>query len=144
MIFTGRVDPYLNFRFQVEIDGLVVGGFSEVSGLQVVTDTEEYREGGLNGLVHLLPGVTKQSNITLKRGITDSDALWKWNQDIVNGKIKRKNGRIILMDSRGREKWHWTFEDAYPVKWIGPDLKADGSTVAMELLELVHKGIKKG
>ena len=29
-----RIDPYLGFRFLVEIEGLLVAGFSEVSGLQ--------------------------------------------------------------------------------------------------------------
>jgi hypothetical protein len=29
-----KKDPYLSFRFLVEIQGLIVGGFSEVSGLQ--------------------------------------------------------------------------------------------------------------
>jgi len=39
----------------VEINGLVVGGFSEVSGLEVEIDVEEYREGGKNEYVHYLP-----------------------------------------------------------------------------------------
>jgi phage tail-like protein len=48
------------------------------------------------------------------------------------------------MDFEGKEKWHWTFEDAYPVKWVGPDFKAKDNAAAVETLELVHKGIKKG
>jgi phage tail-like protein len=139
-----RKDPYLSYRYVVEIDNLIVGGFSEVSGLQTETETEEYREGGVNEYVHKLPKVTKHPNITLKRGITDSDALWSWHQDVINGKIERKKGRIVLLDSEGNEKWHWTFEKAYPVKWTGPDFKADSNAVAFETLELVHTGIKKG
>jgi phage tail-like protein len=144
MIFGIRNDPYISFKFQVEIQGLIVGGFSEVSGLQMETKTETIREGGVNDHIHKLPKGTEQSNITLKRGITDSDVLWKWYQDVVDGKIKRKSGRIILMDYDGIEKWHWTFEDAYPVKWVGPDFKADNRTIAVETLELVHNGLKKG
>jgi phage tail-like protein len=139
-----RIDPYISFKFQVEIQGLIAAGFSEVSGLQVQTQTETIREGGVNDHVHKLPKGTEQSNITLKRGITDSDALWKWHQDVVDGKVKRKSGRIILMDFEGNEKWHWTFEEAYPVKWVGPDFKADNRAVAVETLEFVHNGLKKG
>ncbi|MBE9593547.1 MAG: phage tail protein [Proteobacteria bacterium] len=139
-----RKDPYLSFRFLVEIQGLIVGGFSEVSGLQAETEIEEIREGGVNDYVHKLPKITKYPNITLKRGITDSDVLWNWHQDVVNGIIKRKSGFIILLDGEGNEKWRWYFEDAYPVKWLGPDLKADSNTVAVETLELAHNGIKKG
>lgn len=138
-----REDPYLSFRFLVEIQGLVVGGFSEVAGLQANTEVEEIKEGGVNDFVHKLPKITKYPNITLKRGITDLDALWNWHQDIVNGKVERKTVFIILMDSEGNEKWRWSFEHAYPVKWTGPDLKADGSTVGVEALELAHNGIKK-
>jgi phage tail-like protein len=139
-----RKDPYLSFRFLVEIQGLIVGGFSEVSGLQAETETEEIREGGVNDYVHKLPKITKYPNITLKRGITDSDALWNWHQDVVNGIIKRKSGFIILLDCEGNEKWRWSFERAYPVQWTGPELRADSNTVAVESIELAHNGIKKG
>jgi phage tail-like protein len=139
-----RNDPYLSFRFLVEIQGLIVGGFSEVAGLQAETETEEIQEGGVNDYVHKLPKITKYPNITLKRGITDSDVLWNWHQEVVNGIISRKSGFIILTDSEGNEKWRWLFTDAYPVKWTGPDLKADSSAIAVETLELAHNGIKKG
>jgi len=138
-----RKDPYLSFRFLVEIQGLIVGGFSEVSGLQAETEIEEIREGGVNDYVYKLPKISKYPNITLKRGLTDSDILWKWHQDVVTGKVKKTPVRIIVMDSEGNEKWRWEFIDAYPVKWTGPDLKADSSTVAVETLELAHRGIKK-
>jgi len=144
MIFGTRIDPYSSYKFQVEIQGLIVGGFSDVSGLQLETKTENIREGGVNDYIHKLPKNTEQSNLTLKRGLTDSDVLWKWYKDVVDGKVKRKSGRIILMDHEGNEKWHWTFEDAYPVKWVGPDFNAKGSEIAVETLELVHNGIKKG
>jgi len=138
-----RKDPYLSFRFLVEIEGLVVGGFSEVSGLQAETQVEEYREGGVNDFIHRLPKETRYPNLTLKRGITDSDVLWKWHQDVVNGKVTRKSGYIVLLDSEGNESWRWNFIDAYPAKWVGPDLGADSNTVAFETIELVHNGIKK-
>ena len=139
-----RNDPYVSFRFLVEIQGLIVGGFSEVSGLQADTETEDIQEGGVNDYVHKLPKVTKYPNITLKRGITDSDVLWSWHRDVVNGKIERRTGYVILLDSEGNEKWRWTFEDAYPVKWTGPDFKADNSAVSIEALELVHRGLGRG
>jgi phage tail-like protein len=143
LVTAERKGPYLSFRFLVEIEGLVVGGFSEVSGLQAETQVEEYREGGVNDFIHRLPKETRYQNITLKRGITDSDALWKWHQNVVNGRVVRKSGYIILLDSEGNETWRWSFIDAYPTKWVGPDLKGDSSTVAFETIELVHNGIKK-
>ncbi|PHP45458.1 hypothetical protein B6V01_004070, partial [Methanosarcinales archaeon ex4572_44] len=89
-----RNDPYQSFRFLVEIHGLIVGGFSEVSGLQAETETEEIREGGVNDHVHKLPKITKYPNITLKRGITDSDILWRWHRDM--SETMRPDKFIIL------------------------------------------------
>jgi phage tail-like protein len=139
-----KEDPYLNFRFLLEIDGLIRGGFSEVSGLQVEVDTEDYQEGGVNDFVHKLPKGARHQNLVLKRGMTDSGVLWKWHEDVINGKIEFKSGRIIILDYEGTEKVHWRFKDAFPVKWVGPDFRADGNNVAIETLELIHKGFQRG
>ena len=138
-----RNDPYLSFRFNVEIEGLFVGAFSEVSGLQIEVETEEYKEGGVNDYVHKFPKMAKYQNLVLKKGITNSNDLWEWHQDVVKGIVKRRRVSIVLLDSTGNEKWRWGFEEAYPVKWTGPDLKADTNAVAVESLELCHNGIKK-
>ena len=135
-----RTDPFLGFRFRVEVDRVIQAGFSECSGLQAETEVEEVREGGLNDYVHKLPKGTKHVNLTLKRGLTDSDVLWNWYQDVVRGTGKRKLVDVFLLDHTGAERWRWSFREAYPVKWTGPDLKADGSAVAIETLELAHHG----
>lgn len=139
-----KIYPYTSFRFRIEIGGVTVAQVSEVTGLQLETETEAYEEGGVNDFVHQLPKKTKHQRIILKRGITDLDDLWKWYQDVVNGTFKRKNGSIILLDSAGDDKWRWNFSQAYPVKWTGTELKADSNTVAFESVELVHHGLKKG
>jgi len=138
-----KEDPYLNFRFLLEVEGLIRGGFSEVSGLQVEVETEDYLEGGVNSFVHKLLKGTKYPNLVLKRGITDSDILWKWHQDIVNGKIEPKNVFLVVLDYKNQETLQWEFKEAYPVKWTGPEFKADGNNVAIETLELVHRGMQK-
>ena len=136
-----RKDPYANFKFLVEITGMVVAGFSEVSGLQAEIETEEYREGGVNHFVHKLPKVTRYPNLTLKKGITDSDSLYKWYRDASAGSVERKQVSILLLDYSGNEVRRWNFSEAYPVKWIGPELRADSNAIAVEVVELVHKGL---
>ncbi len=139
-----RNDPYMAFNFLVEIEGLIVGGFSEVSGLQVETVVETYREGGLNEYEHKLAGATRYpSNLILKHGLTDIETLWSWHQDVVAGTIERKNGTIYLLDQQGLPAMWWDFVGAYPVKWTGPELRAESNTVAVESVELVHRGISK-
>jgi len=128
----------------VEIEGLVVGGFSEVSGLQVETVVETYREGGVNEYEHKLAGPTRYpANLVLKHGLTDIETLWSWHQDVIQGQITRKNGTIYLLDRQRLPAMWWDFTGAYPVKWSGPELRADGNTVAVETVELAHRGLSK-
>ena len=141
---TERKDPYLGNRFQVEIDGVVEAGFSECSGLVIETEVEDRREGGLNDYAHRLPKGSRFVNLVLKRGLTDSEQLWKWHQDIVAGKVERRSVSVVLLDSLGEERWRWNLREAFPTKWVGPELKSDGSLVAVETLELAHHGLSKG
>jgi phage tail-like protein len=136
-------DPYGVFNFVVEIDHAEIGGFSEVTGLQVETETETYREGGNNLYEHKLAKITKYSNLVLKRGIIDSVQLWKMHQDVINGRIEKSSVTVILRDNAKKEKWRWAFKDAYPVKWSATDLNATSSTVVVETLEFAHNGIQK-
>ena len=138
-----RNDPYRSFRFHVEIDGLTVAGFREASGLDTTTDVIEYREGSDQGVVHKLPGLTKFSNITLKRGVTDDDQLMKWRQQVIDGSIVRKSGSIVVIDQDGSEKVRWNFMEGWPTKWTGPSFNATGNEVAIETLEIAHEGLKK-
>ena len=138
-----RVDPYRNFNFRLEIDGITQAGFSDVTGLSASTDPIEYREGGFEMTARKLPGQTKYTNLTLKWGLTDSRELYDWYRDVVKGKIERRSGSIILMDLEGNEAVRWNFFEAWPTKWTGADLSAKGTDVAIETLELAHEKIER-
>jgi phage tail-like protein len=138
-----RTDPYLGCRFLVEIEGLVVGGFSELTGLQVEVGTEDYEEGGVNDYIHKLPKGTRHPNLILKHGMTDGDTLWRWHQQMVRGRAPRRTVRVILLDERGTEKIAWRCLKACPLKWEGPDFRADLASLAIESLELAHCGIER-
>ena len=138
-----RVDPYRNFSFLVEIDGITQAGFSDCSGFGASTDPVEYREGGETKTVRKLPGLTKYTNITLKWGLTDSKELYNWYRDVVNGKIDRKSGSIILLDLEGNEIVRCKLFDAWPTKWDGPVFTAIGYDVAIETLELAHERVER-
>lgn len=145
MALGARRDPYLAFNFLVEIDGLIVGGFSEVSGLIMETEVEDYREGGLNAYVRRFAGGMKYpANLILKNGITESDQLWQWHHQVRQGIIERRSGSIVLLSSAGEETRRWHFEGAFPARWVGPDLRANSVEVAVESLELVHQGLTAG
>src|SRR5262245_34289519 len=111
-----RVDPYRGFNFIVEITGITQAGFQECTGLDTSTDAVDYREGTDPNHVRKLTGLNKYSPIMLKRGITDSDELWKWRQSVIDGKTERKSGSIVLLDEAGVEKIRWNFDKAWPSK----------------------------
>jgi phage tail-like protein len=138
-----RVDPYRNFNFLVEIDGITQAGFSDCSGFGASNGPIEYREGGELKTVRKLPGLTKYTNITLKWGLTDSKDLYNWFRDVVNGKIQRKNGSIIVLDLEGQEKARWTFFNGWPTKFDHPDLSAKGTDVAIETLEIAIENLER-
>jgi phage tail-like protein len=137
-------EAYPGCRFYVLFDDQAQGVFTEVSGLQVEMDIMEYQEGGNNGFVHRLPGFTKVSNLTLKRGITSSNEFYSWLNDISSGNLKRRHVTVVMYDVSGTELMRWNFLHAYPVKWVGPQLRAADNTVAVETLELAHGGISVG
>ncbi len=138
-----RYDPYLAFNFVVELDGLLVGGFTDVSGLESEVEVEEYREGGRNGFVHKLPRQTTYPNLILSHGLTDIDTLWNWYHNVTQGIVKRKRGTIMLLDRQRLPVVWWDFRNAYPVKWSGPEFRANAAETAVEKVELVHEGLTK-
>jgi phage tail-like protein len=138
-----RVDPYRNFNFLVEIQGVTQAGFTDCSGFSASNDPIEYREGGHVTSPRKLPGMTKYTNITLKWGLTDSRELYDWFRDVVNGKIERKNGSIIVRDLDGTPKVRWNFYNAWPTKFDHPDFSAKSNDVAIETMELVVERLER-
>ena len=138
-----RIDPALAHSFMVEIEGLLVGGFSEVSGLESRLNLEPIPEGGQNQYQEQVVSGATFPKLVLKRGITTADMLWLWYNDVMAGKVVRRNGSIMLMTRDLAELWRWNFTQAFPVSWIGPAFHADQNAVAFESIELVHRGISK-
>jgi phage tail-like protein len=137
-----RRDPYRSFNFQLEIDGVPLGAFSEVSGLTAEGDAVDYREGvDVQQNVRKLPGLRKYTNITLKRGYTQDKSLWRWYGNIVNGQPDRRDVTIVLLNEARQPVLRWHAESAWINKIEGPSLKATGNEIAMESVELVHEGL---
>lgn len=136
-----REDPFLSLSFEISIDKIKVANFSEVSGLGGEIELEEIKEGGVNEYIHKLPKTTKYNNLVLKKGMTDSNVLYKWFEKIANGEILLKEVNVSLKDSLGVVKKTWSFRDAFPVKLSATDLNSQTSTIMIETMELAHKGL---
>jgi phage tail-like protein len=138
-----RNDPYGQFNFIIEIDGVLAGGFSEASGLTTDTNVIEYREGNeQQGTTRKLPGLMKYNNITLKRGWTADRRLWEWRKKVIDGTTDRRSGSITLLNEARQPALRWEFREGWPSKWEGPALNAKTSEVAIETLEIAHEGLE--
>src|SRR6266850_2228944 len=137
-----RNDPLRTFNFELVIDKVSTGAFSEVSGLTAEGDAVDYREGtDLHSNVRKLVGLRKYANIMLKRGYTQDKSLWRWYGNIVNGQPDRRNVTIVLMNEAHQPVLRWHAENAWINKIEGPSFKASGNEVALESVELIHEGL---
>ncbi len=125
--------------FTVEVLGLTLGTFGAITGLEATVDVLEYREGGVNDVVHRLPGQVKYPNVVLSNGLT-TKAVEEWFAGTRLG-AARHTMTITFLDSEGGPVRAWSFGEAYPVRWRGPALSAGSTAVAGEELEVAHAGM---
>lgn len=163
-----RRDPLLSHNFQVSLvdsanagtDGsglatfvlstvgaTTTAGFSEVSGLEMSMDVEEYPAGGQNGAVLKFPGRLKWSNLVMKRGViaqrdySDRSDLWTWIQTFIDGQGVRRDGVITLLDESHSPQLVWGWRRGLPLKWTGAAMNAAQSQIAIEQIEISHEGL---
>ncbi|WP_244930189.1 phage tail protein [Nocardioides sp. W7] len=136
-------------RFLFELDGVEIGVFREIHGLQVTVNVEEFREGGQNGFSHRVPGRMTWPNIVFRRGVTQGNALFEWlNKSSGEGfaassnKLTRSTGAITALDHLGTRLRAWELIDVFPVRWKGPDFSAESRDPLEEELEVTHHGFR--
>ena len=173
-------DPLRNFRFVVNFtaasDGTPVasgsymaftGGFSQVSGLNISTQSISYREGGMNTTLHQIPGQTQFQPITLMRGVLHgNDEAINWMRQLFtaaagegitgsNGKNYRCNLEIYVLDhpmngdpgivndliTKKAYKMKFNGYNAWVTSLSFSDLSATDNQLMYETMTLVHEGL---
>lgn len=132
--------PHVKFQFKIVIDGLEVGDFSEVVGLDASAGVMEYEEGDRDQASMKVAGL-KYDMITLKRGMVNSRVFYDWMIAGMNGNVEKKTITITFLDTIKMASISWCVINAWPVKCIGPDFNATSSEVVVESLEIAHEGI---
>jgi phage tail-like protein len=128
--------------FVVEVPGIdTIGMFTRCSGLALHVDVLQYVEGGNNDFVHQLPGQVSYPNLRLTRGLTNDDALFRWFKSTrTDPELKEV---ILTFQTHTHVPVRiFTFANAFPVRWTGPDSEAGSSTIALETLEIAHGGLQ--
>ncbi|HXS56371.1 MAG TPA: phage tail protein [Hanamia sp.] len=138
--------PLPKFHFELEWGGTRLG-FTEVTGLDFETEVIEYREGNLPTYNKTKqPGLTKYTDVTLKRGIIldDLEFFTQWEKTAMFQEINQQYRRTVtikLLNEEHKAIIVWTLAKAWPSKIQSTDLKADGNEVAIETLTFVHEGL---
>jgi phage tail-like protein len=144
-----RTAPYSAFNFQVNWGqspgpDTLLGGFSDVSGLNTEIHVSEYRVGNeAENHVRKVPGVYKVGDVTLKRGLINSMDFFQWIQATrTNGVNEQRDVTITLMDEAQNAVQKWILRNAIPMKYTGPTFAGKGGDVAMEELVLSAEGFE--
>jgi phage tail-like protein len=122
--------------------------FQEVSGIDPHVDTEEGIEGGVNNFVYTLPGVTKHSNLVLKRGyVTQASSLASWAEQTVGSTlgtaIQPQVITVTLLSPTQQPMVTWTFQNAWPVKWEVGQFDSSKNDVLTETLEISYTTVTR-
>lgn len=150
-------DPLQSFKFIVTLNPgdahlppaqaallplVAAGEFQEVKGLGADLEVTAYPEGGVNDHVHQLPVRHSWNRISLRRGVVRDPGLWSWYvAGLTQSLGARRDGAVILMTPAGTPAMSWTFQAGLAAKWVGPELNAMQSSVAVETLEIAHEGL---
>ncbi len=146
---TLRDRPYCQFNFLVDLgDGNTEGpeaGFAEVSGLSMEIDVIEYRNGNSReNHVMKIPGLARVGNVTLKRGLIGSLALWRWIDQIRNGDVGALRSVTIQLQNEDHTGivQTWKLLRARIVKHTSGPFNAKGSDVAIEEIVIAFERLE--
>lgn len=173
---TIATDPLRSFRFYAEftaagetqfsdrITSGFTGGFTNISGLNITTQSIQYREGGYNTTVHQVPGMTTFSPITFQRGVlAGNDQAITWMRGLfasaagegvattTANKSFRVDVKIYVMDhpnasadSANTPKMMFHVHNAWITGLNYTDLNANDGALLFESMQLVHEGLTVG
>ena len=144
-----RDRPYAQFNFLVDLgtgetDG-PEAGFQECSEIGMSVDVIEYRNGNeKENSVRKLTGLARYNDITLKRGIIGSLALFQWLDQIRNGDEAAYRNVLIQLQNEDHTQTvlTWKLLRARIIKHVSGPLNAKGTDVAMEELTLAYERLE--
>jgi phage tail-like protein len=135
-------NPYETYNFMVTIDAVPAAMFTECVLPTVSFDVVEYRQGNdaVNN-VHKLPGLARYGNLTLRRGMTNTLALWDWVKAFLEGTGNMETIGVLLLDAKRNPVIQWQFTNCWPIKYELPVLNGHNSALAIESVEIAVEGM---
>ncbi|KCV83670.1 phage tail region protein [Actibacterium atlanticum] len=146
-----RLDPYLNSKFRILIDGKTVAGVSKVSALKRTIEVVEHRSGGDPSTSYKMAGLAKHEPITAERGITHAVEFEQWANKAWNIRNDfgeevslddfRKNIQLEMYNEAGQLVMRYNIYNAWVSEFQQtPELDAGASAIAIESIKIEHEG----
>jgi phage tail-like protein len=136
-------NPYAGFNFTVTVEGGEAAAFSSVILPTIEIDVVEYRDGtDRTNQPRQVVGLTKYSNLVLKRGVASSTNLWEWFDQVRQGTLDRRTIVVTLLNEERNPVVVWKLRRCLPIKYVGPTLSAGESDVAIEEIELAVENLE--
>ena len=134
-------NPITNFQFKVEFGGENIR-FQEVDLPESEIEIIEHREGSdVLSSVRKIPGLTKHTNLVLKRGLTNSLDLYEWFRQTKQGIVERRDITVSILNEEKEPFVTWKLTNCWPTKYSGSTLKAKGNEVVIETLEIAVEDV---
>jgi phage tail-like protein len=73
--------------------------------------------------------------------MTTKADLQRWFQQS-HVEAERTTISLTMLDQAGETIRVWSFVNAFPIKWTGPNFNAAQSQLAVEQIEIAHEGLQ--
>lgn len=145
------------FYLALSLDGQrdnIDGFFLECQGFKRTQDAIEIAEVTANkwgttdkGRVvrTKIPGNIKSGNITLRRGMSNSMAIWKWFEEVQDGKWskQRKEITLTIYNQQSKPEARFILNGAWPTSYKIADVNARSSDIEIEEVEVAFEEFKR-
>ena len=145
-----RLDPYKNFKFQLQWDNKIIAGVSKVGALKRTTEVVKHRAGGDPSTSHKSPGRTEYDAITLDRGVTHDKEFQQWanmcwkaggkQTEVILGSF-RKEIILNILNESGQVVISYKIHRCWISEYQATaDLDANANAVLIEHIKLENEG----
>ncbi len=139
-----NTNPYRNMKYQLQMAGQTVAGFS-LASLQSDDGSDDEVEAVSPETQRVLSGLKKYSALTLKRGLTDSVMLQNWftETQLDGSSGMMQDFTLVLLNEMGTQSLAWKISRAWPSTYRTSELKAGGTVVVIMSLVLQLETIEE-
>lgn len=136
-------DSLTSHNFGLQIDGVMVEYLAQVNGLTLEQDVIVSQQNSAQGKLetNLLPGVQKNGQCSVVRGMTQSSSFTQWINESIHGQMTtaRKNASIIMMDFQDQPVKRYNLRNAWCSKVEASTLKAGEASALTETVTIVFE-----